>query len=98
MIQMILRARLVLQRVEQALRDGGEVGGVGGRVFLVVQGGAGLGERLLERGDAVAAESVVLRQGRDMHAGLADRHRVGDRVLRRIARRCGRYSGSICRR
>ena len=55
-------------------------------VFLGVEGRAGLGERLLEGGDAVAAEGVVLRQRRDMHAGLADRDRVRDRVLRRVAR------------
>jgi hypothetical protein len=80
-----LAARLVLERVEQALGDGGEVGGVGGGVFLVVEAGAGLGQRLPERRDAVAAEGVVLRQRRDMDAGLADRHRVRDRVLRRVA-------------
>jgi hypothetical protein len=39
----------------------------------------------LEGLHAVAAEGVVLRQRGDGHAGLVDRHRVGDRVLRAVA-------------
>ena len=82
---MILRPGLSFSASNRRCAGGGEVGGVGRRVFLGRQRRAGLGERLLERGDAVAAERVVLRERRDEHAGLADRHRVGDRVLRRIA-------------
>ena len=81
-----LAAGLVLQRVEQALRGRGEIGGVGRRIFLGVDGRSGLGQRLLEGRHAVAAEGVILRQRRDMHPGLADRHRVRNRVLRGIAR------------
>src|SRR5208337_123657 len=80
-----LAARLVLERVEQALGGRGEVGRVRRRVFLGVEGRAGLGERLLEGRYAVATEGVILREGRDMHAGLADRDCVRDRVLRRVA-------------
>src|SRR5205814_10148056 len=75
-----------LQRVEQALADRGEVGGGGRGIFFGGERRAGLGERLLEGGDAVAAEGVVLRQRRHGDALLADRDRVRDRVLRRVAR------------
>src|SRR6185295_15584608 len=78
-------ARLVLQRIEQALAGRGEVRGGGRGVFFRRKRRAGLCQRFLEGGDAVTAECVVLRQGGDGDALLADRDRVGDRVLRRIA-------------
>ena len=86
MIQMILRPGLSLSASNR--RWAGAVKSVvfDRRVFLGVEGRAGLGERLLERGDAVAAEGVILRERRHMLARLADRDRVGNRVLRRIAR------------
>ena len=80
-----LAALLVLERIEDALCARGEVRGVGLGVLLERQLGAGRGQRRLEGGHAVAAEGVVLRQGGDHHAGLAQRHRVGDGVLRRVA-------------
>ncbi|MNI55710.1 hypothetical protein D3C73_1106750 [compost metagenome] len=78
-----LAARLVLQRIEQALCARGEVGGVGGEVFLVND--LGVLHGALEGLHAVAAEGVVLRQHGDGGAGLVERHGVGDCVLRRIA-------------
>ncbi len=78
-----LAARLVLQRVDQALRAGGEVGGRRRQVFLVDD--LGLLERVLERLDAVAAERVVLGQRGDRDVVLVERHGVGDRVLRAVA-------------
>lgn len=81
-----LAARLVLQRVEQALADRGEVGGRGRGIFFGGERRAGLGECLLEGGDAVAAEGIVLRQRCNGDALLADRDRIRDRVLRGVAR------------
>ena len=49
------------------------------------QFGAGGGQGGAEGGDAVTAEGVVLGEGGDHHAGLADGERVGDGVLRGIA-------------
>ena len=78
-----LAAGLVLERVDDALDAGGEVGGRLRQVFLVDD--LRLLERVLERLDAVAAERVVLRQRRDRHAVVVDRRRVRDRVLRAVA-------------
>ena len=94
-----LAARLVLQRVEQALRRRGEVGGGRpARIPRATMRRAGLGQRVLERRDAVAAEGVVLRQRGDGDARLADRDRVARSRPARSCGRCGRCSGSTCRR
>ncbi|MNS58954.1 hypothetical protein D3C72_918950 [compost metagenome] len=61
----------------------GEVGGVGGQVFLVDD--LGVLQRALEGFHAVSSEGVVLRQHGDGRASLVERHGVGDGVLRRIA-------------
>jgi hypothetical protein len=44
-------------------------------------------QRLLERRDTVAPERVVLRERRDQHVALAERHRGRQRVLGGVARR-----------
>ncbi len=79
-----LASRLVLERFEQALAGRGEVRRGGRHIFLGRKRRAGLCQRLLEGGDAVAAKRIVLGQRRNRDALLADRDRVGDRVLRGI--------------
>ena len=79
---MILRPGLSLS-VEQALRAGGEVCGVGRQVFLVHD--LGVLQGALESLHAVAAEGIVLRQHGDRRAFLVEGHGVGDGVLRGIA-------------
>ncbi len=83
-----LTAGLVFERIEQPLRRRGEIRGILRSVFLeddlcLAVGG---GQRLLERGDPVAAERVVLRQGRDRNLAAPERDRGRQRVLRRVAR------------
>src|ERR1017187_4093273 len=77
-----LPALLVLERVEEALRAGREVGRVRRQVLLVDERRVLQGA--LERRDEVAAERVVLRERRDVHAGLVEGDGVRDRVLRGI--------------
>ena len=76
-----------LERLENALRGSGEVGRGGRRVFLMddLGLGIGLGQGLLERLDAVAAEGIVLGQGRDRDLAL-QRCRARYRILGRSAR------------
>ena len=78
-------ALVLLQRVEDALGGGGEIGGVGGNVFLMHQLRGRARQRLAEGGDAVAAKGVILRQRGHDHPFLPQRHRVRDRVLAGIA-------------
>ena len=73
-----------LQRLEQPLPGGGEVGGVARHIFFENQLGAGVRQGLLESRDAITAEGIVLCDGGDGGIGTAQRHGVGNRVLRGI--------------
>ncbi len=83
-----LAARLVLQRVEDALGRRGEVGGGLRRVFLVHDLGLGAdgGQRVLERGHAVLAEGVILGERGDADVLVLQGRRAGQRILGRVAR------------
>ena len=80
----LLTAVAILQGAEQTLGGGGEVGGVGGQVFFVDHFAALGFHGLFIGGHAVTAEGVILGDGGDTDARLAECHGIGNRVLGRV--------------
>jgi hypothetical protein len=64
--QMILRPGLSFERVEQALRRRGEVGGVSGAYSSAASVAPVFASAALNGRNAVAPEGIVLRQRRDV--------------------------------
>ena len=80
-----LAARLVLQRIEQALRRRCEVGGGGRRYSSAAIVAPVLASAALKAATPSRPNALSCAERRDRHTLLSDRHRIRDRVLRGVA-------------